>query len=1068
MKMFGSVILILVIAVSIILPVTLSSVRVSAKADENGKDVARAIGDEGLVLLKNENSALPLKKGEKIALLGEGQYLRLYSAEDFKTDEDTLKLLNSSTHTTLGVQHGYVPWGAGSSRSLGEGGLEAKIDPLDAFKAAHESGEIVLYEGLSNGYVNALKSSNSTATYKEFVPTDNDYEKASANADTAIVFIRRWNGECVDSKPESWDLTENETLMLKNATKYFDKVVVVLNTPAPIETDWAKDEVNGIKVDALIFAGYGGMQGGLPIADVILGRVNPSGKLVTTYAKDLYDYPTTETFINDKNSQQYTEDIFLGYRYFETFDPQYKKVNYEFGFGLSYTQFDISYSDFKAEGTVMTFKATVKNTGNAKGKETVQLYLKAPQGKLGKAAKVLCGFEKTALLEPGQSDTLNFSVDLKEFASFDDLGKTGKKAAYVLEAGEYVLLAGNSVRNVSEVGKTSVNALTVVEQLKNETQTTLKERLLANGTLESLREEVKEEVKEETVTKNEKVVILVEGEDFDYSSETASGAASTESFSGFLFEDGEWVEYSGETANHTWRGKELYYVITVDHADDYTFSVRAAGHGGVAKPVEITAGFSKKDGDYVDAFSVTGTATWEKSTYNAFEDLAATGTVKLEKGTYYVRLKTVNSPNVDLFTLTSVNKHEFTVTEKRTAAKSATSNAGTAQKYMLADVIKGKATLEQVAAGMSDEELATFFISHNGARVGAGESVRLNYGLQLLTPYDGPSGIGSVGTSFPCETIVACTWNPLLTEAMGLVIGKECYDNNLDIWLAPGMNLHRNPIAGRNSEYYSEDPYISGIMGTAATKAAQSMGVSVCIKHFVCNEKETNKLACDSQVSERALREIYLKPFEMTVKNGRAHGVMSSYNLVNGIPASANKGILTNILRGEWGFEGYVSGDWNNNKDHVAEINAGNTVREPASYCDIDVVLKAIKDGKISRETLEAGAVDVMYMILRAKGFYEMHSKNDCTEHDFDEFGRCKKCYSPDYDKHENIKTVVTALLNGRTAQNGEANVENNSNVAPKRSFPWLVVTLCAVGVVGLGAGVPFIIKKKKGKKNED
>ena len=883
MKMFVSLFLTMVLVLIIITPAFLN-VKVTAKADENGKAVSQALGDEGIVLLKNENDALPLEKGASVALFGEGQYLRLYTADDFKTDEDTLKLLNSSTHSTLGVQHGYVPWGAGSSRALGEGGVEAKIDPLDAFKEAEKNGEVTLYEEISKGYVDALENSRSEASYKEYIPAEADYKKAGENADTAICFIRRWDGECVDMKPEGWLLTESEKSMLLNVTKYFKKVIVVLNTPAPIDTSWAKDEIEGIRVDAVLFAGYGGMQGGLPICDVILGRVNPSGKLVTTYAKNLEDYTATETFINDKNYQKYTEDIFLGYRYFETFDKEYKKVNYEFGFGLSYTDFEIAFSDFKTEGTKVTFNATVKNTGDVAGKEVVQIYLSAPQGKLGKAEKVLCAFEKTNLLKKGQSETLAFAIDLKNFASFDDLGKTGNKSAYVLEAGDYKLLGGNSVRNVEEIGETTLDFI-LVEQLTALAQSNLDKRLLADGTYEELEKPEKK--------KTEKIEEVPDGE-----------------------------------------GK---------------------------------------------------------------------------------------------------------------------------MGYLLFDVGLNRVSLDDFVNNMTNSELATFFIAHNGSKVGASKEVLSKYGLFELQPMDGPSGLGGVGTSFPCETIIACTWNTDLVEAFGLVIGKEAYDGNIDIWLAPGMNLHRTPIAGRNSEYYSEDPYLSGIMGMTASKAVQSMGVSVCIKHFVLNEKETNKLQCDSRVSERALREIYLKPFEITVKGAAVNGVMSSYNLVNGVPASANWDILTGILRNEWGFEGYVSGDWNNNKDHVDEINAGNTVREPASYCDINVVLKAIEKKQISRETLVEGAKDVLYVMLRSRKFYDMNRLSICGEtHNFDEFGRCTKCYCPDFTKHTSLTEIVNKLIVGEVISEEEA--ENNNS--------WVMPAAIGGGAAVLGAAAATVIvtsKRKKG-----
>ncbi len=1069
MKMFIALIITLAMMASIVIPAGIGITVKAAGADENGKRVAQAIGDEGLVLLKNENKALPLQKGTSVALFGEGQYLRLYTEADFKTDEDTLKLMNSSTHATLGVQHGYVPWGAGSSRALGVEGVNGKIDPLDAFKQAAQNGEITLYEEISNGYVDALKNSHSDATYKEFVPTDADYKKASENADVAIVFIRRWDGECVDANVNTyWNLSANELAMLKNAEKYFKKVVVVLNTPAPIDTSWAKDEIEGISVDAVIFAGYGGMQGGLPIADVILGRVNPSGKLATTYTKKLEDYPTTESFIKDVNKQQYTEDIFLGYRYFETFDPEYKKVNYEFGFGLSYTQFDISFSDFKQEGTTVTVNANVKNIGDINGKEVVQIYLSAPQGVLGKAKKVLCAFEKTDVLEPGAVQSLSISFDLKDFASYDDLGKTGHKAAYVLEAGDYVVLGGNSVKNVKEAGKANVAELTVVEQLTNQTKTTLEKRLLADGSYEYLKSTPKPTATAAatatptatpTAPANKVEEIFVEAEDFIRSSETSAGAIGIEGFSGYLYnsETEEWEDHSGDCIAHTYRGGEVYYEIDVPATDDYTFTALVAGHGSVKKPAKVTVLISQDDVTYTETgLTVTGGETWENSTYNSYEELTAEGKVRLEKGKVYVLLKLTNAPNVDYFTFTGA-----TVKGTTKASVNEKEAQNTTQKtYKLYEVIKGTITLDEFVGMMTDEELAQFCVPHQGSKIGPDDATVEKYGLALAGPSDGPSGIGSKGTSFHCETTIACTFNKKLVEAFGIVMGKECYDNNVDIWLAPGMNLHRNPLLGRCSEYYSEDPFLSGVMATTTVKAAQSMGISTCIKHFVCNEKEKNKLACDSQVSERALREIYLKPFEMCVKEGGTNGVMSSYNLVNGVPASASKDLLTNILRNEWGFKGYVSGDWYNDKDHVEEINAGNTVREPASHADINVVLKAVKEGKISRETLENSAKAVLYTVIRSKSFYEFNRLFVCGDnHEIGADHRCVRCTAPDPARIANVTALVDELINNKIVLAGK---KKGSSV-----ITWTILGI--LGVTALGVGIPVVINKtKKSKKQEE
>ncbi len=321
--------------------------------------------------------------------------------------------------------------------------------------------------------------------------------------------------------------------------------------------------------------------------------------------------------------------------------------------------------------------------------------------------------------------------------------------------------------------------------------------------------------------------------------------------------------------------------------------------------------------------------------------------------------------------------------------------------------------------------------------------------------YDGPSGLGSSGTSWPCQTIVACTWNVDLASAMGLVIGAEGYVNRVDLWLAPGLNLHRNPLAGRNFEYYSEDPYLTAVLGTAVTKAAQSMGLGVCIKHFVCNEKEAGKLGSDSRVSERALRELYLYPFEKTVKEAKPLAVMSSYNILNGIAVSENASLLTNILRGEWGFEGFVSGDWNNNKNAVAEVNAGNTVRQPASMCNIDDLLQAIQAGKITRETLEAGAQDILYSIMRMRAYYT--TVNLCGgNHTFTD-GICTRCHCVDETRISGLNTILLQVLDDSYSQI----VPPSESSSPKDAGDISLILLLAMLTACIGGTVILLIKKR-------
>ncbi|MBR3552706.1 MAG: glycoside hydrolase family 3 protein [Clostridia bacterium] len=779
-----------------------------------GQKIARIIADEGIVLLKNENAALPIKQGGSIALFGEAQRMGPKDEEFWNT-------------------HGYIPYGYGSESQAGDFG-DHPIDPLDALKDAEKNGELTIYHPTSDSYAAALENRT------EYVPTDAEVAAAAAAAETAVVFFSRWGGEAFDVARTDWYLRENETSLLRQLTAAFPKVVVVLNTPSVIDTSWAKDEIDGIHIDSVLYVGYTGMQGGLSIADVLLGRVNPSGKANDTWAKDLTDYPSTAGW--NQNDQAYTEDIFVGYRYFETFDPAYTKVNYPFGFGLSYTAFDIQTKDFAFDNDTVTVKADVTNTGSVAGKEVVQMYVSAPQGKLGKAAKALCDYGKTKTLMPGETQTLTLTADLANFASFDDLGKTGNKSCYVLEAGDYRFLVGNSVRDISEAGTAKLDTLRVIQRLSSLCPTNLEKRLLADGSYETLP-----------------------------------------------------IRESDQNYVHTETPKAN------------------------VKTNEVIAG------------------------------------------------------------------------------------------HRLSEVVFGTMTMDDYLAQWSDKELATFFVSYEGNQVGPSDALCAKYGLNRFSQGDGGMGLCFMGTAYPCNAILASTWNDDLAEAFGLLLGTELYKNNVGMWLGPPVNMRRNPLGGRNLEYYSEDPYVTGRFATIIIKAVQRNGIPVCIKHMICNEKEAGKIWSDSQVSERALREIYLKPFEMGIKDGHAEGIMTSYNVMNGLPTSENADLLRGIVRGEWGYEGFITTDWGNAKNQVREINASNNVHTPYDHCDINLIYNAIDSGEITRATLEEGAAQILWTLMRAPRYYRA---NTCVlPHHYDEYGRCTVCHAPDPAVRTNLSRNLAALV---------------------------------------------------------
>ena len=790
------------------------SVGAGAVYYSEGQKIARVITDEGLVLLKNENEALPIAPGASLALFGDAQRLG-------PKDEDFWN------------KRGYIAYGYGSESQAGDFGDKA-IDPLEALLQAEKNGEVTLYHPTSDKYVDALMRGET------YIPTDDEVKAAAKKAQTAVCFFSRWGGEAFDVSRADWYLRDYEKALLTQLTASFDKVVVVLNTPCVIDTSWARDEIDGIRVDAVLYVGYTGMQGGLGIADVLLGRVNPSGKTHDTWAKDLTDYPTSAGW--DRQHQAYTEDIFVGYRWFETFDPAYERVNYEFGYGLSYTTFNIETKNFSYDGKSVTVDAVVTNTGSVPGKEVVQLYVAAPQGVLGKAAKSLCDYAKTKTLAPGESQTLTLSAAMADLASFDDLGKTGHKSAFVLEEGDYRFLVGSSVRSVAEAGTANVSELTVVEQLSSLCPTNLEKRILADGTYETLP--------------------------------------------------------ARESAQN--------YV----HTEPYKQNV--------------------------------------------------------EKSPVLVGRR-------------------------------------------LSEVVFGTITMDEYLSQWSDKELATFFVSYDQNQVGCSDELCVKYGLNRFSQGDGGMGLCFMGTAYPCSAILASTWNDDLIEAFGLLLGAELYKNNVGMWLGPPVNMRRNPLAGRNLEYYSEDPYVTGRMATIIIKGVQRNGVAVCIKHLICNEKEGSKLWSDSQVSERALREIYLKPFEMGIKEGRAEGVMTSYNVMNGLPTSENADLLRGIVRGEWGYEGFITTDWGNAKDQVREINASNNVHTPYDHCDINRIYDAIDSGEITRATLEEGAKQILWTLVRTPRYYR--ANNCALPCQYDEYGRCTVCHSPDPAVRQTLAKRLAELV---------------------------------------------------------
>ena len=622
-------------------------------------------------------------------------------------------------------------------------------------------------------------------------------------------------------------LSVKEKEMIDTVKASFKNVIVILNVGGMVDTSWfAYDD----QIQSALLALQGGIEGGLAAAELLVGDGNPSGKTVDTFAKSLDDYPSTYNFHESRDYVDYTDDIYVGYRYFETIPGAAEKVVYPFGYGLSYTTFDVETvsagvvnSNCTSEANKLYAKVRVTNTGKFSGKEVVQVYIAKPQGKLGKPAKELAAFEKTRELQPGESQLMILTWEINDMASYDDLGKV-KKSAYVLEAGSYDIYVGTSVRDVTKADYSYIlNRDVITEQLSAKlVPTSLPKRMLADGSYEALPQS--------------------EPVDTDYSAIGNIDPSLTEA------------------------------VAPCQRAIPY---------------------FRFADG------------------------MAKNGS------------------------------------------------------HDIMDVVEGRITLDEFVSELSIDELIHLLGGqpNTGVANTFGIGNMPEYGIPSVMTADGPAGVriapevGICTTAFPCSTLLACTWNPDVLEAVGRAGGEELKENNLALWLTPAICIHRSPLCGRNFEYYSEDPFVTGKLAGAMVRGIQSNNVGATLKHFALNNKETNRKNSDSRVSERAAREIYLKAFEMIVKNDNPWAIMSSYNMINGYRASESEDLLTGILRDEWGYEGMVTTDWWTCGEHYKETKAGNDLKMGNGYPDR--VKKAYDKGAISRSEMETSVKRILGLILK-------------------------------------------------------------------------------------------------------
>ena len=853
-----------------------ASTNQTSEREVRNAQLSKEAAEEGMVLLENENQALPLAQGSKAALFGTGSYgtIKGGTGSGDVYNRYTISVYDALT-STYNISN--MAWWGEYLKTFEEKKAQAAEEKKD--------NDYVKYtQGRFGGADSFLAIDQAL--------TQSDMDKAKAGGvTTAFYTVSRVSGEGADRTigKGDYELSEVEYNNIKLIAKNFDKCVVLLNVGGVVDTKFFS-EIEG--VDGLVLMSQAGMEGGNALADILTGKTTPSGKLTDTWAKNYSDYPAATTIGDndgDNKQEDYKEGIYVGYRYFDTFNIT---PAYEFGYGKSYTSFDVEPLTVAADENNVSVTVNVTNTGDTySGKEVVEVYFSAPDGSIEKPYQELAGFAKTDNLAPGESQKLTVTYKTTEMSSYDEA-----KAAYVMEDGDYIVRVGDSSRNTKVAGVLTLDKDVVTEQLSNQL----------------------------TLDKNWKDLSKTGKTPYSYKDEAAQIKAAARI---------ALPSAKIKTENNASKidEKKVTTYLTADAAKDYQ-----AAENEVVETVDAVPANTK-----------------------------------------------------------------------------------------LIDVYDGKVSMESFVASLDDTQLANLANGISGASTSgdtwgadansvtgaAGETSQLYFnslGIPNTVEADGPAGIRVTAettdkdgnavynycTAFPIGTLLAQTWNTDLVNRVGKAIGEEMVEIGVTLWLAPGMNIHRDPLCGRNFEYYSEDPALTGYVGSAITAGVQSnKGVGVTIKHYITNNQETNRSEVNTSVSERTLREIYLKGFEMVVKSAQPMAIMSSYNKVNGTYACENFDLLTSVPRGEWGFDGMVMTDWGagNRAGVDTMMHAGNDLVMPGRTQDrmiaalqgnpVGTTADPNLDKTLVRGDIQKCVSRVLTMIMRSSQFGKMNSKVDVKAH---------------------------------------------------------------------------------------
>ena len=795
-----------------------------SEREKKHRELAKKAAAEGIVLLKNAG-ILPLKLSEAIAVFGNG-------AE--KTVKGGIGSGDVNNRENISIYRGIVEAGGTVTDEEWIGDYEER------YKAAREEWKDKVLEDAKH----VQNPFDAYAANPFILPegrriTEEDLKDASA----AVYVISRISGEGKDRRLEDGDyyLSRREREDLRYLDAQQIPVILILNSGGPNELTDILEETDNIQ--AILNISQPGQESGYAVADILFGKRTPEGKLTATWAKRYEDYPFSDTYSylnGDLKKEEYREGIYVGYRYFDSYGV---KPLFPFGYGLSYTSFQITFCGLRTEETLISAELTVRNTGeDHAGREVVQIYVTLPKGREPKEYRRLAGFAKTGMLKPGESEAVCVKIRQKQLAVFSE-----KRQAWIIEKGIYGIWAGNSSDSVELAAFLTVSQDTVIERTK-------------------------------------KICPLQET---FADPDTADLALDMQP---------QWIE----------TGKKL-------HVPSCEFTPSEEEKKIYASPVE--------------------------ERYPA-EELIALLYGNITEGASMLGSAGIRVPGSAGETTDALEKYGI-------------------RSLVMAD---GPAGLRLRQSYQVDRE--------SDAVYGTGVLGSLENGyLMPMEFHDNADTYYQYCTAFPVGTALAQTWDEELLREIGRAVGEEMEEFHVDLWLAPGMNIQKNPLCGRNFEYFSEDPLLSGVLAAAITQGVQSRpGRGVTIKHFACNNQEDNRMGVDVRASEKALREMYLRGFEIAVKESAPAAMMTSYNLINGVHAANSYDLCTVVAREEWGFDGVLMSDWNTTVPEDGSIPwkcvaAGNDIIMPGNRHDEENIREAYANGNLTEKEIRACAGRITALI---------------------------------------------------------------------------------------------------------